>query len=104
MLHKVNLADRAENRIETYSGGMKRRINIAVGFLPQPQILFLDEPAVGIDPQSRRSIFDMIKELNHDGITILNTTHYMEEAQELSDRIGIIDQGKLIAPRLKPYG
>ena len=97
MLGIVSLADRADQRIETYSGGMKRRINIAVGMLHQPQILFLDEPTVGIDPQSRRSILDMIKELNRDGMTVLYTTHYMEEAQELSDRIGIIDKGELIA-------
>jgi ABC-2 type transport system ATP-binding protein len=97
MLTRVSLADRANDRIETFSGGMKRRINIAVGLLHQPQVLFMDEPTVGIDPQSRRSILEMIKTLNEDGMTILYTTHYMEEAQELSDRIGIIDRGKLMA-------
>lgn len=97
MLHRVSLSDRANDRIETFSGGMKRRINIAVGLLHQPRLLFMDEPTVGIDPQSRRSILEMIKTLNDDGMTILYTTHYMEEAQELSDRIGIIDRGRLIA-------
>jgi ABC-2 type transport system ATP-binding protein len=97
VLEQVNLSDRAGERIETYSGGMKRRINIAVGLLHQPQLLFMDEPTVGIDPQSRRRILDIIKELKAQGTTILYTTHYMEEAEELSDRVGIIDHGKLIA-------
>lgn len=93
----VGLRDHAAKRIDTYSGGMKRRINIAVGLLHHPQIVFMDEPTVGIDPQSRRSILDTVKRLNNQGMTVLYTTHYMEEAQELSQRIGIIDQGKLIA-------
>lgn len=97
LLEQVNLAERANDRIETYSGGMKRRINIAVGLLHKPQLLFMDEPTVGIDPQSRRRILDMVKELRDAGITILYTTHYMEEAEELSDRVGIIDQGGLVA-------
>ena len=93
----IDLKDRAKDRIKTYSGGMKRRINIAAGLLHKPKLLFMDEPTVGIDPQSRRMILDMVKELNNQGMSILYTTHYMEEAQELSDRVGIIDQGKLIA-------
>ncbi len=93
----AGLADRADDKVETYSGGMKRRLNIAVGLLHQPKVLFLDEPTVGIDPQSRRRILDTIKSLNKQGITVLYTTHYMEEAEELSDRIGIIDDGDLIA-------
>jgi len=97
VLHTVGLADRAKDRIETFSGGMKRRINIAVGLLHRPQLLFMDEPTVGIDPQSRRNILDTVKALNEEGMTVLYTTHYMEEAQELSDRIGIIDHGELIA-------
>lgn len=97
VLSQVGLADRAKGKIETYSGGMKRRINIAVGLLHRPQLLFMDEPTVGIDPQSRRSILDRVKELKNEGMTILYTTHYMEEAQELSDRVGIIDHGKIIA-------
>jgi len=97
LLEQVGLRERGNDRIETYSGGMKRRINIAAGLIHRPQILFMDEPTVGIDPQSRRAILDLTKELNRGGMTLLYTTHYMEEAQELSDRIGIMDQGKLIA-------
>jgi ABC-2 type transport system ATP-binding protein len=97
ILETVGLADRAKERIEAYSGGMKRRINIAAGLLHEPKLVFLDEPTVGIDPQSRRNILDMVKGLNARGMTVLYTTHYMEEAQELSQRIGIIDHGKLIA-------
>jgi ABC-2 type transport system ATP-binding protein len=97
VLEQVNLQDRAKDKIKTYSGGMKRRINIAVGLLHKPKLVFMDEPTVGIDPQSRRRILDMVKELNQQGLTVLYTTHYMEEAEELSDRVGIIDHGKLIA-------
>ncbi len=93
----AGLADRAKDRVETYSGGMRRRLNIAVGLLHEPQVLYLDEPTVGIDPQSRRRILDTIKTLNAQGMTVLYTTHYMEEAEELSHRIGIIDHGELIA-------
>ncbi len=96
VLEQVNLQERAKDRINTYSGGMKRRINIAVGLLHKPKMIFMDEPTVGIDPQSRRRILDMVKELNQQGLTVLYTTHYMEEAEELSDRVGIIDHGKLI--------
>ena len=91
------MTERANDRIETYSGGMKRRINIAAGLLHKPQMLFMDEPTVGIDPQSRRRILDMVKELRDQSMTVIYTTHYMEEAEELSDRVGVIDQGKLIA-------
>jgi len=97
VLDLVGLRERAKDRIETYSGGMQRRINIAAGLLHRPKLLFMDEPTVGIDPQSRRNILDMIKQLNAQGMTVLYTTHYMEEAQELSSRIGIIDHGKLMA-------
>lgn len=97
VLEQIGLSDRAKDRVKTYSGGMKRRVNIAAGLLHKPKLLFMDEPTVGIDPQSRRMILDMVKELNQQGMSILYTTHYMEEAQELSDRVGIIDQGKLIA-------
>ena len=97
VLEQVGLADRAKERVKTYSGGMKRRINIGVGLLHRPRLLFMDEPTVGIDPQSRRNILDSVKELNRQGMTVLYTTHYMEEAEELSDRVGIIDHGKLIA-------
>lgn len=97
VLEQVGLADKAKQRVKTYSGGMKRRINIAVGLLHKPRLLFMDEPTVGIDPQSRRNILDSVKALNRQGMTVLYTTHYMEEAQELSQRVGIIDHGKLIA-------
>jgi ABC-2 type transport system ATP-binding protein len=96
-LAQVGLTDRAKSRVQTYSGGMKRRLNIAVGLLHSPQILFMDEPTVGIDPQSRRNILDAVKDLNQQGLTVLYTTHYMEEAQELSNRVGIIDHGQMIA-------
>ena len=97
VLEQIGLTDRAKDRLKTYSGGMKRRVNIAAGLLHKPKLLFMDEPTVGIDPQSRRMILDKVKELNEQGMAILYTTHYMEEAQELSNRVGIIDHGKLIA-------
>lgn len=96
-LEIAGLSDRANEKVESYSGGMKRRINIAVGLLHEPKLLFMDEPTVGIDPQSRRRILDTVLELNQRGLTVLYTTHYMEEAAELSKRIGIVDHGKLIA-------
>lgn len=102
VLQQIGLSDRAKDRVKTYSGGMKRRVNIAAGLLHKPKLLFMDEPTVGIDPQSRRMILDMVKELNQQGMSILYTTHYMEEAQELSDRVGIIDHGKLIAVGTQP--
>jgi ABC-2 type transport system ATP-binding protein len=97
VLEIAGLSERANEKVETFSGGMKRRINIAVGLLHEPKVLYMDEPTVGIDPQSRRRILDTVLELNKKGLTLLYTTHYMEEAAEISNRIGIIDQGKLIA-------
>ncbi len=97
LLDVVQLSDRANSRIDTFSGGMKRRINIAAGLLHRPDVLFLDEPTVGIDPQTRRSILDLVKELNTEGLTVLYTTHYLEEAEFLCDRVGIMDEGKMIA-------
>ncbi|HEX7975988.1 MAG TPA: ATP-binding cassette domain-containing protein [Anaerolineales bacterium] len=97
VLQQIGLADKADQRVKTYSGGMKRRVNIGIGLLHKPRLLFMDEPTVGIDPQSRRAILDSVKDLNRQGMTVLYTTHYMEEAQELSNRIGIIDHGELIA-------
>ncbi|MEW6404004.1 MAG: ATP-binding cassette domain-containing protein [Chloroflexota bacterium] len=97
VLEQIGLTDKAKNRVKTYSGGMKRRVNIGVGLLHKPRLLFMDEPTVGIDPQSRRAILDTVKDLNKQGTTVLYTTHYMEEAEELSDRVGIIDHGELIA-------
>ncbi len=90
----VGLADRGKDRIGTYSGGMKRRANMAAGLLHQPKLLVLDEPTVGVDPQSRNAILETVSQL---GIAVLYTTHYMEEAAKLCDRIGIIDDGHLIA-------
>ena len=97
VLQQIGLSDKAKNRVKTYSGGMKRRVNIGIGLLHKPRLLFMDEPTVGIDPQSRRAILDAVKDLNRQGMTVLYTTHYMEEAEELSDRVGIIDHGELIA-------
>ncbi len=97
VLEQIGLVDKAKDRVKTYSGGMKRRVNIGVGLLHKPKLLFMDEPTVGIDPQSRRAILDTVKDLNKKGMTVLYTTHYMEEAEELSNRVGIIDHGELIA-------
>jgi linearmycin/streptolysin S transport system ATP-binding protein len=97
VLEQIGLTDRAKERVKAYSGGMKRRVNIGVGLLHKPSLLFMDEPTVGIDPQSRRAILDSVMDLNKQGMTVLYTTHYMEEAEELSDRVGIIDHGDLIA-------
>jgi ABC-2 type transport system ATP-binding protein len=92
----TDLTERAKDRVSTFSGGMKRRLNLAIGLLGNPPLVILDEPTVAIDPQSRRYILDWVKEMNAKGTTVLYTTHYMEEAQELSHRIGIMDHGKLI--------
>jgi ABC-2 type transport system ATP-binding protein len=97
MLEMVQLTERANEAIETYSGGMKRRVNIAAGLLHQPQVLLLDEPTVGVDPQSRNAIFEAVEALNHAGMTVIYTTHYMEEAERLCDRVAIIDEGQIIA-------
>jgi ABC-2 type transport system ATP-binding protein len=97
VLELITLVDRQKDRVDKFSGGMKRRVNIGVALLHKPRVLYLDEPTVGIDPQSRRSILDGILALRDQGMTILYTTHYMAEAQELSDRIGIVDHGKMIA-------
>lgn len=96
-LDLVGLLDRADSRIDTYSGGMKRRANLAVGILHEPEVLFLDEPTVGIDAQSRNLILERLAELNRSGMTLIYTTHYMEEAQQLCDEIAIVDSGKVIA-------
>ncbi|WNZ23407.1 ABC transporter ATP-binding protein [Leptolyngbya sp. NK1-12] len=96
-LEYVELLDRRNDLVKTLSGGMKRRLQIARALLHQPQILFLDEPTVGLDPQTRRRLWEIIKGLNQQGMTILLTTHYMEEVEYLCNRIGIMDSGKLIA-------
>jgi ABC-2 type transport system ATP-binding protein len=97
VLQIIGLADRQKDRVDKFSGGMKRRVNIGAALMHKPAVIIMDEPTVGIDPQSRRHILDNIKELNAQGMTVLYTTHYMEEAQELSDHIAIMDQGKIIA-------
>ncbi len=96
-LEFVDLYERRRDRVKTYSGGMKRRLNLAVALIHDPPLLLLDEPTVGVDPQSRNSIFDKIEAMREEGRTIVYTTHYMEEAQRLCDRVGIMDQGKLLA-------
>lgn len=96
-LELAGLADRAKERIEKYSGGMKRRINIAAGILHKPRVLLMDEPTVGIDPQSRNHILEQVKALNAAGMTVLYTSHYMEEVEFLCDRVAIVDHGKIIA-------
>jgi ABC-2 type transport system ATP-binding protein len=98
VLELVNLSDKADMLVKTYSGGMKRRLEIARGLIHHPEILFLDEPTLGLDPQTRSHIWEYIKSLaEKEGITILLTTHYMDEAESLCDRIAIIDHGKIIA-------
>jgi ABC-2 type transport system ATP-binding protein len=96
-LEFVGLADRARDKVKTFSGGMKRRLNLAAGLLHDPQLVLLDEPTVGIDPQSRNAIFDNLEALRARGKSIVYTTHYMEEAERLCDRIVIVDHGKVIA-------
>jgi len=98
VLEFVGLTDRQKDKVENYSGGMKRRLNVGVGLLHKPDLVYMDEPTVGIDPQSRRRILDTVMELRDErGMTLLYTTHLMEEAQELSDRVGIMDHGEIIA-------
>ena len=98
ILDFIELKDRADDKVETFSGGMKRRVNLAVGLLHRPQLVYMDEPTVGIDPQSRRRILDTVFRLRDEyDMTVLYTTHLMEEAEELSDRVAIMDHGKIIA-------
>ena len=98
VLQYVAMTDRAKDAVKTYSGGMKRRINLAVGLIHSPRILFLDEPTVGVDPQSRNHIFESVERLNREqGMSILYTSHYMEEVERLCHRVAIIDRGQLIA-------
>ncbi len=98
ILEMVSMTERANDRVQSYSGGMKRRINLAVGLMNNPRVLFLDEPTVGVDPQSRAHIFESVERLNREqGMSILYTTHYMEEAERLCHRIAIMDHGKIIA-------
>jgi ABC-2 type transport system ATP-binding protein len=95
-LEFAGLTDRRKDRVKTFSGGMKRRLNLAVALVHDPQIIFLDEPTVGVDPQSRNHIFERIEQLRTEGRTIVYTTHYMEEAQRLCDRLAIMDHGRIL--------
>jgi ABC-2 type transport system ATP-binding protein len=97
VLEMIDLTERQKDRVGKFSGGMKRRVNIAAALMHKPDVIIMDEPTVGIDPQSRRHILDNVKKLNRQGMTVLYTTHYMEEAAELSDHIAIMDTGKIIA-------
>jgi ABC-2 type transport system ATP-binding protein len=97
VLEIVGLGDRADERVDRYSGGMKRRLNIAAGLLHSPKLLVLDEPTVGVDPQSRNAILENVEKLAAEGVAVLYTTHYMEEAERLCDRVGIMDAGRIIA-------
>ena len=97
LLEKMGLLERAKGKVDKYSGGMKRRVNLAIALMGTPQLLFLDEPTVGIDPQSRNNIYETIVNLKKSGMTVLYTTHYMEEADRLCDRIAIMDGGKIVA-------
>ena len=97
LLETVGLSGRADELVETYSGGMKRRLNLACGLVHDPRVLLLDEPTVGVDPQSRAHILTAIREIAGRGITVLYTTHYMEEAERLCDRIAIMDEGRILA-------
>ncbi|MCY8914707.1 ABC transporter ATP-binding protein [Bacillus atrophaeus] len=97
VLEYVGLTERAKDKIQTFSGGMKRRINIGAALMHRPELLIMDEPTVGIDPQSRNHILQTVKQLNEEGTTIIYTSHYMEEVEYLCDRIGIMDKGDMIA-------
>ncbi|MCY8518947.1 ABC transporter ATP-binding protein [Bacillus atrophaeus] len=97
VLEYVGLTERAKDKIQTFSGGMKRRINIGAALMHRPDLLIMDEPTVGIDPQSRNHILQTVKQLNEEGMTIIYTSHYMEEVEYLCDRIGIMDKGDMIA-------
>jgi ABC-2 type transport system ATP-binding protein len=97
VLETIGLTERANDAVKGYSGGMKRRVNIGAGLLHKPQVLFLDEPTVGVDPQSRNAIFESVEALNRAGMSVIYTTHYMEEAQRLCHRVAIVDEGRVIA-------
>jgi ABC-2 type transport system ATP-binding protein len=96
LLKKVNLADKAKNKSKELSGGQKQRFSIATTLINNPKIVFLDEPTTGLDPQARRNLWDLIKEIRNNGTTVIITTHYMDEAEQLCDRIAILDEGKII--------
>jgi ABC-2 type transport system ATP-binding protein len=97
VLEAVELADRRKGLVRTFSGGMQRRLNLAAALLHEPRLLLCDEPTVGVDPQSRNAIFEFLQKLNHGGLTVIYSTHYMEEATRLCSRVGIIDHGRILA-------
>ena len=97
LLEMADLVEQASQKVEAYSGGMKRRLNLVVGLIHAPEVLFLDEPTVGIDAQARSRILELIGRLSSEGLTVVYTTHYLEEAEQLCDRIGVIDQGRMVA-------
>lgn len=97
LLDQVGLEDRADEPVKNFSGGMKRRLNLAMGLVHDPQLILLDEPTVGIDPQARHKILDIVKEVVAQGRTVLYTTHYLEEAEDLCDRLAVIDHGRILA-------
>lgn len=97
LLERVDLVDAADRRVSTYSGGMKRRLDLALALVHRPRVLFLDEPTTGLDPISRRTLWDEVQRLNQEGTTVFLTTQYLEEADQLADRVGIIDEGRLVA-------
>ncbi|MBU8870283.1 MAG: ATP-binding cassette domain-containing protein [Gemmatimonadales bacterium] len=97
LLELADLHQQAKQKVETFSGGMKRRLNLVAGLVHSPEILYLDEPTVGIDAQARSRILEMIRELSNRGMTVIYTTHYLEEAEQLCDRIGVIDKGRMVA-------
>ncbi|MFZ9403057.1 MAG: ABC transporter ATP-binding protein, partial [Sediminibacterium sp.] len=97
LLEKVNLVDKAKSKFKELSGGQKQRFSIATTLINQPKIIFLDEPTTGLDPQARRNLWDLIKEIREQGTTVIITTHYMDEAEVLCDRVAIIDSGEIIA-------
>jgi ABC-2 type transport system ATP-binding protein len=97
VLSAIGLQDRANSRVDTFSGGMKRRLNLGAALIHEPRLLLLDEPTTGVDPQSRNHIFEEIRRVNREGVTVVYTSHYMEEVQALCTRVGIMDRGRLIA-------
>ncbi len=97
LLELVNLKDKAKNKFKELSGGQKQRFSIATTLINQPKIIFLDEPTTGLDPQARRNLWDLIKDIQNKGTTVIITTHYMDEAEQLCDRVAIMDEGKIIA-------
>jgi len=97
LLKKVNLQDKAKNKTKELSGGQKQRFSIATTLINQPKIIFLDEPTTGLDPQARRNLWDLVRDIRKNGTTVIITTHYMDEAEQLCDRIAIMDEGKIIS-------